>query len=82
MTIDKENISTIEAQINKLNLICPYGVLGIYWEAENIGFSRLELFFDKNGQAHIRSESMDSNIDERFIKAILMRVINEAIVDE
>lgn len=84
MVIDKGNINIFSANAwaNRLEPECPYGVFGIDWEAENIGFGRLELFFDENGRAHIHSEHMDSNIDKRFTKAVLMRVIDEAIVDE
>lgn len=84
MAINKDDIdiSTVDAWANRLEPECPYGVFGIDWEAEDIGFGRLELFFDENGRAHIHSEHMDSNNDKRFTKAVLMKVIDDAIVDE
>lgn len=84
MTINKDDIkiTSADARANQFELLCPYGVFGIYWEAEDIGYGRLELFFDESGRAHIHSEHMDSNNDKRFTKAVLMKVIDDAIVDE
>lgn len=84
MKIDRDNIEVdIEAAwANRIDKYCPYGVLGIDWSAEGIGFGRLELIFDENGKAHIQSEHMDSNDDKRFTKAVLMKLIDEAIVED
>lgn len=84
MTIDRNNINVIgtEAWANRLEPNCPHGVFGIDWTAEGIGFGRLELFLDESGRAHIHSENMDSNDDKRFTKAVLMKVIEDAVVEE
>lgn len=83
MAIDRNNINVIGTECCALaSRLEPYGVLVIDWEAENIGFGRLELFFDKSGKAHIRSECMDSNDDKRFTKAVLMKVIEDAVIEE
>lgn len=58
------------------------GVFGVDWSVANIGFGRLELFLDKDGKAHICSEHMDSNEDKSFTKAILMKVIEDAVVED
>lgn len=84
MAIDRDNINIIstEAWANRIEPHCPQGVFGIDWSAENIGCGRLELVFDENGRAHIYSECMDSNGDKRFTKAVLMKVIEDAIIEE
>lgn len=83
MAINRNNINIIstDAWANRREQNCPYGVLGVDWVADGIGFGRLELFFDENGRAHIDSECMDSNNDKRFTKAVLMKVIEDAIVE-
>lgn len=81
MAIDRNNINVIGTAA-WADGFEPNGVFGIDWKAENIGFGRLELFFDESGKAHIHSEYMDSNDDKRFTKAVLMKVIEDAVVDE
>ena len=76
------NIVDIEAWANRCDKDCKYGVFGIDWVAENIGFGRLELFFDEDGTAHIYSEHMDTQNDKSFTKAVLMYMIDHAIVEE
>ena len=84
MAINRDDINIIstEAWANRIESHCPHGVLGIDWVAENIGFGRLELVFDEDGRAHIYSECMDSNDDKSFTKAVLMKVIEDAIIEE
>lgn len=84
MSVNRDSINVIgaEASAYRLDPYYPYGVLVIDWEAEGIGFGRLALSFDENGRAHIRSECMDSNNDKRFTKAVLMKVIEDAIVED
>lgn len=58
-----------------------HGVFGIDWIGSP-GWGRLELIFDGDGIAHIQSECMDTQEDKAFTKAVLNKVIDEAIVEE
>lgn len=58
-----------------------YGVFGIDWIGSP-GWGRIELILDAEGIAHIESECMDKPEDKAFTKAVLNKVIDEAIVEE
>lgn len=58
-----------------------YGVLGVDWSSP-MGWGRWEMIMDENGKPHIYSEHMDKDDAKDFSKAILMRLLEEAVVEE
>lgn len=55
-------------------------VFGIDWGCE-IGCGRWELLIE-DGKPHILTEHMDRGDDKEFSKALLMALLQEAVIDE
>ena len=58
-----------------------HGVLGVDWSSP-MGWGRWEMIMDENGKPHIYSEHMDKDDTKDFSKAILARVLEDAIIEE
>lgn len=58
-----------------------YGVLGVDWSSP-MGWGRWEMIMDENGKPHIYSEHMDKGDAKDFSKAILIQLLEEAVVEE
>lgn len=82
---DKCTVDTVDIWINKSSNIdyqhIKYGVLGVDW-CGSYGFGRWELVLDSEGIPHIYTEHMDKQDSKEFSKAILMKILDEAIIEE
>lgn len=79
------SVDEISAWINKSDdpklALIKDGVLGIDWVGSH-GWGRWELILDESGNAHIYSECMDKQDDKLFSKKILMKLLEDAIIEE
>lgn len=81
----RATVETIDIWINKSDdakLACiKDGVLGIDWVGSH-GCGRWEMILDSKGIPHINTECMDAQNDKSFSKTILMKLLDEAIIEE
>lgn len=81
----KATVETVDAWINKSDeerLACiKNGVLGVDWVGSH-GWGRWEMILDSEGIPHIYTEHMDEQEDKSFSKAVLTKLLDEAIIEE
>ena len=59
----------------------PNGGIGIDWSAD-IGFGQYVLYWGNDGKLHADTECMDSGEDKRWTRAMLMKLVDEIVIDE
>ena len=59
---------------------CPRGVIGIDWHGAP-GFGTYELYLGEDRKLHGVSEYMDSPDDKSFLEALLLKVVEEVVID-
>ena len=79
--VDCSNIS-VSAWADRVEYICPNGVLGVDYNLEKLGSGRLEMIFDENGKAHMLTDDICDCNDKEFAKAVLNKLIDDAIVED
>ena len=81
----KATVEAVDAWINKSDdekLACiKNGVLGVDWVGSH-GWGRWEMILDSEGIPHIYTEHMDVQEDKSFSKAVLIKLLDEAIIEE
>lgn len=75
------NITIEDAWANRHDQYWPNGAIGVDWSCDGVGFGRWEAVFDEDGRMHIDSECMDKGDKKAFSKAILLALLENAVID-